>query len=80
MMLHHRGIFVLAPREYGYIIAEFSRLLCFCNTVDYKNAEPTPPPRATINNVRSIFLFLMDIFFLMGILLLMDIFFIDIFN
>ena len=22
MMLHHRGNFVLAPREYGYIIAE----------------------------------------------------------
>ena len=36
MMLHHRGNFVLAPREYGYIIAEISQLLCFCNIVDYK--------------------------------------------
>ena len=36
MMLHHRGIFVLATREFGYIIAGISQLLCFCNTVDYK--------------------------------------------
>lgn len=36
MMLHHRGNFVLAPREFGYIIAGISQLLCFCNTVDYK--------------------------------------------
>ena len=24
------------PREFGYIIAGVSQLLCFCNIVDYK--------------------------------------------